>query len=270
MISACSRKVRAVMLFTGIALLGQIAPVRAGQAPFQARTEANEPFPGGVLLPSGGGPLEKWLAVLRRWKDEKRTVAACRNGSSQCSAPGSRRFVEMVDAAKVLTGRAQLGEVNRAVNLAISPASDLATHGLVDVWSSPLATLANGSGDCEDYAILKFAVLLEAGVAPENVRLMIVRDSVRYEDHAIVAVRYEDQWLTLDNRRMPMLADTELASYTPLLLLDYAGARRYLNISVALPERKVALAPSVTAKQVDYDSIDAQAGGCLGCHIAVN
>jgi predicted transglutaminase-like cysteine proteinase len=270
MVSACSRSVRAFMLLVGILLLGQITPVFAGQRPIQAKAEANEPFPGGILLPSGGGPLEKWLAVLRQWKDEKRAVVACSNDFSQCSAPGARRFVEMVDAAKALTGRAQLGEVNRAVNLAISPASDLAMHGLVDVWSSPLATLANGFGDCEDYAILKFAVLLEAGVSPENVRLMIVRDSVRYEDHAIIAVRYEDQWLALDNRRMPMLADTDLANYTPLLLLDYAGARRYLNISVTPPERKVALAPSVTTRQVDYDSIDSHAGGCLGCHIAVN
>jgi predicted transglutaminase-like cysteine proteinase len=170
-----------------------------------------------------------------------------------------------------LTGRAQLGEVNRAVNLAISPASDLAMHGLVDIWSTPLATLAKGFGDCEDYAILKFAVLLEAGVSPENLRLMIVRDSVRYEDHAIVAVRYADQWLTLDNRRMLMLADTELTNYTPLLLMDGGGARRYLNISVARPERKVALAPATTTKQADADlSADQAAAGCLGCHIAVN
>ena len=269
MVWFCSRKVRAFVLFAGVALLGQVTPARAGQGPLEVKVAALEPFPGGILLPSGGGPLEKWLAVLRQWKDEKRAVFACSNDPARCSAPGARRFVELVDAAKALTGRAQLGEVNRAVNLAINPASDLAAHGLVDVWSSPLATLANGSGDCEDYAILKFAVLLEAGVSPENVRLMIVRDSVRYEDHAIVAVRHENQWLTLDNRRMLMLADTELANYTPLLLLDGGGARRYLNISVARAEHKVRLAPGMT-EQVDDAWRADQAGGCFGCHMVVN
>jgi predicted transglutaminase-like cysteine proteinase len=269
MVSVCSRKMRAFALFSWIAVLGQLTPAHARQEPILAKAAAHEPFHGGILLPSGGGPLEKWLTVLRQWKHEKGAVGACSNDPSQCSTPGARRFVELVGAAKTLSGRAQLGEVNRAVNLAISPASDFAMHGLVDVWSSPLATLASGSGDCEDYAIVKFAVLLEAGVSPENVRLMIVRDTIRYEDHAIVAVRHEDQWLTLDNRRMLMLADTELANYTPLLQLDGSGARRYLDIS-ARGERKVAIAPAMTTKQVDDDSSGTQAGGCLGCHIAVN
>ncbi len=38
-------------------------------------------------------------------------------------------------------GRARLGEINRAINLAVRPVSDLAQYGQLDVWTSPLVTL---------------------------------------------------------------------------------------------------------------------------------
>ena len=46
----------------------------------------------------------------------------------------------------------------------IRPMDDLEHHGQIDVWSSPLATLARGAGDCEDYAIAKFIALQRAGI----------------------------------------------------------------------------------------------------------
>ena len=41
---------------------------------------------------------------------------------------------------------------------------DLEQYGEIDVWSSPLATLDPGAGDCEDYAIAKF-IALQSGRA---------------------------------------------------------------------------------------------------------
>jgi len=35
--------------------------------------------------------------------------------------------------------------------------SDLNAVPVEDLWSAPLATLAAGAGDCEDYAIAKFS-----------------------------------------------------------------------------------------------------------------
>ena len=77
----------------------------------------------------------------------------------RCASPAALKFLAIVDAARLREGRARLGEVNRAINLAIRPVSDLAQYGQVDVWSSPLATLTRGGGDCEDYAIAKFVAL---------------------------------------------------------------------------------------------------------------
>ena len=117
--------------------------------------------------------------------------------------------------------------------------------------NSPLATLTKHSGDCEDYAILKFAALLEAGVSSEDLRVVVVHDTARSEDHGVVAVRHEGEWLILDNRRLLMLADTQLANYSPLLQLDGAGARRYLDVSRA-PDQdtgpSAVVAPSAIAR----------------------
>lgn len=228
------RRLRILALAVGLTTVWAPPKLVAAPVPIGATDQANEPFAPRALLPSGGGPLAKWLGVLRQWNDEKHLLEACKADRAQCTNAGALEFLAMVDQAKGLSGRAQLGQINRSVNLTIRAASD----GFRDEWSSPLATLARRSGDCEDYAILKFAALLEAGVAIDDLRLLIVRDSLRSEDHAIVAVRHDGQWLTLDNRHLLMLDVAELARYTPLLLLEGGGARRYLDVVLAPVDRR--------------------------------
>jgi predicted transglutaminase-like cysteine proteinase len=237
MILVSSRVLRVVALVA--AMIAFALPSAGVAGPTQARTPidvahgGSEPFGSATLLPAGGGVLGKWLAVWRQWNDEKQVLTRCRDDRTQCTDPAALAFLAIVDNAKALKGRAQLGDINRAINLAIRPVSDLAASGSIDVWSSPLATLTSRSGDCEDYAILKFVALLEAGVSSDDLRLLIVRDSARAEDHAVVVARHEDKWLVLDNRRLVMLADTQLANYSPLLQLDGAGARRYFDTVLA-------------------------------------
>ncbi|MBV8791894.1 MAG: transglutaminase-like cysteine peptidase, partial [Pseudolabrys sp.] len=79
----------------------------------------------------------------------------CRAAASGCPAAAAK-FIAVVDAGRKLQGRARIGEINRAVNLAIRPASDLAQYGVIELWASPLTTFASGAGDCEDYAIAKY------------------------------------------------------------------------------------------------------------------
>jgi predicted transglutaminase-like cysteine proteinase len=72
-----------------------------------------------------------------------------------------------------------------------------------------------GAGDCEDYAIAKFAALQEAGVSADDLRIVILRDDIRNEDHAVVAVRLDGKWLMLDNH-MVMVEDRRLRDYHPV------------------------------------------------------
>lgn len=103
--------------------------------------------------------------------------------------------------------------------------SDLAQYGVMDLWTSPLATLAAGAGDCEDYAIAKYVALLEAGVREEDLRLLIVRDTKLREDHAVVAAQLDGHWLVLDNRRLVLLEDTQLEQYIAMFEIDHEGVK---------------------------------------------
>jgi predicted transglutaminase-like cysteine proteinase len=160
---------------------------------------------------------------------EQRIIAACRDDRAHCTSKAAIIFLAIVDAAREREGLARLGEINRAVNLAIRPMSDLANYGEVDVWSSPLATLARGAGDCEDYAIAKMAALKAAGVPSEDLRLVILHDSAHGEDHAVLAVRLDGRWLVLDNRMLVMRADNQITNYQPTFVADDAGVRAYRN-----------------------------------------
>ena len=48
-----------------------------------------------------------------------------------------------------------------------------------------------------------------------------MRDTARGEDHAVVAARLDDRWLTLDNRRMAMIEAAEIRNYRPTFVMDF-------------------------------------------------
>jgi predicted transglutaminase-like cysteine proteinase len=219
---------------------GIIAFGLAGFGPVDLRAETPEPFrptglaeraiePFGLAASPllGGGLTDKWLGVQRRLDDEMVQLALCEGDRDGCASPAALKFLDIVDAARSRDGRARLGEINRAINLAIRPISDLAQHGQTDVWTSPLATLARGGGDCEDYAIAKYVALRRAGLAPEDLRIVVLRDTIHGEDHAVAAARLDGRWLTLDNRRMAMVEDADVRNVRPTFVIGDHGVMRY-------------------------------------------
>lgn len=222
---------RAVMLGFGLALAAPIAELNAASVlspgPATLLRKSTEPFGLATSLLAGGGLRDKWLGVQRQLADELEQLAACESDRAGCASPEALRFLAIVDAGRARTGRARFGEINRAINLAIRPGSDLATYGEPDVWATPLATFARGSGDCEDYAIAKFVALGKAGVAPEDLRIVVMHDLLGGEDHAVVAARLDGHWLMLDNRRMAMIEDTDIRSFRPTFVIDQNGVNRY-------------------------------------------
>lgn len=230
-ISGHARALRAVILACGMAWFGPAAELWAGtsnspDAPDPIERSA-EPF--GLLashLAYGGLPA-KWQGVQRQLDDEMVQLALCEGDRERCASPAALQFLAIVDTARARDGRARLGEINRAINLAIRPMGDLEQYGAIDRWSSPLATLARGAGDCEDYAIAKFIALQRAGISPDDLRIVIMRDTIRGEDHAVAAARLDGQWLTLDNRRMAMIEDAQVRNYRPTFVIDRDGVKRY-------------------------------------------
>ncbi|WP_342709006.1 transglutaminase-like cysteine peptidase [Bradyrhizobium sp. B124] len=229
---------RAIMLGFGLALAGPIAELNAASVlspgPATLLRKSTEPFGLSTSLLADGGLRDKWLGVQRQLADELVQLAACESDRAGCASPEALRFLAIVDAGRARTGRARLGEINRAINLAIRPGSDLATYGEPDVWATPLATFARGSGDCEDYAIAKFVALGKAGVAPEDLRIVVMHDLLGGEDHAVVAARLDGHWLTLDNRRMAMIEDADIRRFRPTFVIDHNGVSRYVDAPLVI------------------------------------
>lgn len=227
--SAQSRGWRAIMLACGLFGLGPVSGLKAETIAARAADVAAspaEPFglPAAVL--SAGSLHDKWSGLQRRVDDDMVQLALCDGDREACVSPAALRLLAIVDAGRLREGRARLGEINRAINLAIRSMSDEAQYGEADVWASPLTTFSRGAGDCEDYAIAKFAALRLAGIAPDDLRILILRDG-RGEDHAVATVRLDGRWLTLDNRRMAMVEDGDIRHYQPTFVMGRDGIRRY-------------------------------------------
>jgi predicted transglutaminase-like cysteine proteinase len=222
---------RVIILACGLAWFGPAADLAAGTliSPGAAGLirKSAEPFGLFASALSWGALREKWLDVERKLGDERVQLALCDGDRDRCASPAALQLLAIVDDGRAREGRARLGEINRAINLAIRPMSDLAQYGEVDVWSSPLVTFAHGAGDCEDYAIAKFVALRLAGISPDDLRIVIMRDTIRGEDHAVAAARLDGHWLMLDNRRMAMIEDGYVRNYRPMFVIDQYGAMRY-------------------------------------------
>jgi predicted transglutaminase-like cysteine proteinase len=216
-----------------MAWLGPAADLSAGTldsaASLEPASPSAEPFGLSAATVSAGPVREKWLGVERKLADEGVQLALCDGDRERCVSPAALQFLAIVDVARARDGRARLGEINRAVNLAIHPVSDLAQYGQIDVWSSPLVTFASGAGDCEDYAIAKFVALRLAGISPDDLRIVIMRDTIRGEDHAVAMARLDGHWLALDNRHMAMVEDANVRNYRPLFVIDQSGLMRYVD-----------------------------------------
>jgi predicted transglutaminase-like cysteine proteinase len=251
---------RALVLACLMAWFGPAAELIAGtldSASLESANRSDEPFGLFAATLSAGPVREKWLGVERKLADEGVQLALCDGDRERCVSPAALQFLAIVDVGRARDGRARLGEINRAINLAIHPMSDLAQYGQIDVWSSPLDTFASGAGDCEDYAIAKFVALRQAGVAPDDLRIVIMRDTIYGEDHAVAIARLDGRWLTLDNRRMAMVEDADVRHYRPLFVIDQRGVMRYVDapLLASAPDRdpapsapsKLAVEPSLIA-----------------------
>jgi predicted transglutaminase-like cysteine proteinase len=176
-----------------------------------------------------GELLKKWSRAKAEMARELQTMDRCR-ANNTCPAV-ARRLIDLSAEGAGRKGRARVGLINRAVDLAISPTSDEVQWRVPDHWSAPFETLQSGRGDCEDYAILKYQALLAAGISEDDVKIVIVKNVFPKEHHAVVATRVDGEWLLLDNRTLTLVRDTDLKRANPEFVLDQVGARRFVSKS---------------------------------------
>lgn len=157
--------------------------------------------------------LDKWKA---RFNDLQTTLEpACDEHTDHC--------MQRVQTLKQTRTRAEhasfsekLALANKAVNTLITYKSDEQAYGVLDYWASPKESLKHGFGDCEDYAILKMALLTEFGVPAGAMSMIVVKDIERDLFHAVLAIRTNRGTLLLDNLHENVIGDEQAQHYLPL------------------------------------------------------
>jgi predicted transglutaminase-like cysteine proteinase len=175
----------------------------------------------------GGAIPQKWTRARAEIAREFESLERCR-ADDACPAV-AQRLIDLSAEGAGRSSRARVGLINRAVDLAIIPTSDDTQWSVEDRWSAPFETLQSGRGDCEDYAIVKYLALLEAGLSEDDVKIVILKNTFPNEDHAVLAVRVDGDWLILDNRTLTLVRDMDLRRATPEFVLDRQGAKRFVT-----------------------------------------
>jgi predicted transglutaminase-like cysteine proteinase len=153
--------------------------------------------------------IPKWVDALQRI-DAEALLAKCRGG--QCSGQ-QQDWYEMVEDLRGRGRYEQMVAVHRWLNR-YRYITDDRLWGKSDYWETP-GQFVTMSGDCEDYSIAKYYTLKALGWNDADLRLVVLRDTVRNIPHAVLAVNYNGENYILDNLATEPLQDRYLRQYTP-------------------------------------------------------
>ena len=94
--------------------------------------------------------------------------------------------------------------INREVNESVSYKTDLEQYSTPEFWKE-----AGAFGDCEDYALRKRELLLNAGFARKDLHLALCWDETGAY-HCVLLVDTDNGWYALDNRHSAPMPPSSL------------------------------------------------------------
>lgn len=133
------------------------------------------------------------------------------------------KWAAMLRRARAESVAGKVGLINAWVNAHLRFADDAHEYGVTDYWASAVQSLHRERGDCEDYAIAKMQLLKAAGIADEDLYLIIANDLVRRADHAVLGVRLAEQMFILDNETDQVLPSAQIRDYRPIITFNASG-----------------------------------------------
>jgi len=175
--------------------------------------------------------LPQWTRVVQRMAEEKPTYDACAASVKDCPFPAVAGWLAKVQSLKGLDRTTQLIELNRYFNR-WPYRDDRENYGTSDYWASPLEFL-RASGDCEDYAIIKFASLRILGYENDALRIVVVMDTLRNLPHAVLSVRMDEKFYIMDSLYDAVLTDDRNNFYVPQYSVN--ETTRWAHIIVLSP-----------------------------------
>ncbi len=89
--------------------------------------------------------------------------------------------------------------------------SDQTRFGVSNNWTTPQDFFRNG-GDCEDYALAKYAILAQSGTALDDMFLLGLRHKTSCQPHACLAVKTGKEHVMLDNTARKLIGEKDYAN----------------------------------------------------------
>ena len=131
----------------------------------------------------------------------------------------------------VLSNKAwtDLARINKWVTENVKPMTDMDHWGVVEKWSYP----DDGYGDCEDYALLKRRMLIEAGWPREALLMTVVREK-NGNGHAVLTVKTDRGEFILDNQEERILLWSE-TSYRFVKRQSQSDPNRWVSLGDPRP-----------------------------------
>jgi predicted transglutaminase-like cysteine proteinase len=210
-------------------------------------------------------PMAEWDAdseLGTRAIPVKRTRFDDRWDRVRRAAPAAlmQRQLRSANAAPGLSETDLLARVNQWVNREIVYVGDDRNYRRRDFWATAEQTIARGSGDCEDFAILKMQMLRAAGVDADRMKLVLLRDLAANADHAFLLVDTDGGKLVLDNVTDRLYDGARPQAVRPIL--SFSADRRWVHAyrtAAAAPERAIVPASrkSITLALADQRSVKA-------------
>lgn len=170
-----------------------------------------------LLLGSLGKPVSL-TPVTKRW-----TRALGELQGSHDRRLAFTAYTAILDQVRDQRRGLQIPKVNYMVNRLVAYRDDARLWQAGEYWASPVETLEKRAGDCEDYAILKYALLRDLGVEDADMRIVVLRDTASRSHHAVLSVRHDGKWLILDNRFSRVRFERDLPNYQALYTVNASG-----------------------------------------------
>jgi predicted transglutaminase-like cysteine proteinase len=178
----------------------------------------------GSLIPPGKGlfrshefrstlkALPNWTRVLSLAETQTDSFYSCDASVQVCSAT-ALSWQKIIRQSLGLSPMEQLVSVNKYFNR-WPYRLDIDVYGVNDYWATP-GEFLRLSGDCEDYSISKYYALRKLGFSVDDMRIVLLKDTIRNIAHAVLAVKLGDDSYILDNMSDLVLSHLNYMHYVP-------------------------------------------------------
>lgn len=151
-----------------------------------------------ALFENVSAEKSSFRVIERAPKAKFSDALASRVALTDAGAPKSGVWTDLIDIPTSGSPYAILEAVQSDLN-AFEYIEDGRSGTPSDHWSRPAEFLARKGGDCEDFAIAKYAALAELGFSIDDMAVMVYIDRARAVVHAVLLVNVDDETYVLDS-----------------------------------------------------------------------